>query len=229
MKKLIFAIATSAVLAATSVAASAQARGGFGPGIVGGLVAGAVIDGLASNAYGYSSEYGYGYGPGYGYYDGGDAPAHYGGLFCGVGWVGWGIALTSGFDPHLFEGKIRTLGIRESFQPGFPRLIANLNAAVFANQSRLNIVQGLAGRRVAHRIPAPAAAHNKPRAAARDPPAHHGSSIPPIRPPASPAAFRLCWSDGRIGSMAKAMPSNTPIILFILVPSARGSQCCQAS
>jgi hypothetical protein len=50
--------------------APADARGGFGPGLFGGLVAGALIGGLASNAYGY--------GPGYGYY-GGYGPGYYGG------------------------------------------------------------------------------------------------------------------------------------------------------
>jgi Cyclic nucleotide-binding domain len=48
------------------------------PGIAGGLIAGALIGGLASNAYGYGPGYGYygGYAPGY---YGGYAPAYYGG------------------------------------------------------------------------------------------------------------------------------------------------------
>ena len=57
-------------------------RGGFFPAVAGGLIAGAVIGGMASNAYAY--------GPGYGYYGGGyghtgitaaaTRPAYYGGL-----------------------------------------------------------------------------------------------------------------------------------------------------
>ncbi|HYS87700.1 MAG TPA: hypothetical protein VEN78_22265, partial [Bradyrhizobium sp.] len=59
---------------------------GFFPGLAGGLIAGAVIGGLASNAYAYGPGYGYygGYAPAYydeyapAYY-GGYAPAYYGG------------------------------------------------------------------------------------------------------------------------------------------------------
>ena len=53
--------------------------------MAGGLIAGAVIGGLASNAYAYGPGYGYssgyGYGPGYGY--GGYEPAYYGGYYGG--------------------------------------------------------------------------------------------------------------------------------------------------
>src|SRR5260221_5088963 len=86
MKKAVLMVATPATLAVAAVGppAPAEARGGFGPGLFGGLVAGALIGGLASNAYGYGPGYGYygGYGPGYygGYapaYYGGYAPAHY--------------------------------------------------------------------------------------------------------------------------------------------------------
>jgi hypothetical protein len=68
MRKAALILATAATLAVTAVAtpAPAEARGGFGPGLFGGLVAGALIGGFASNAYGY--------GPVYGYY-GGYAPA----------------------------------------------------------------------------------------------------------------------------------------------------------
>ncbi len=79
MRKMALVCATAATLGVTSVAAPApaEARGGFGPALAGGLLAGAVIGGLASNAWGY------GYGPGYGYYGPGYgvgyAPVYYGG------------------------------------------------------------------------------------------------------------------------------------------------------
>jgi hypothetical protein len=81
MKKAAVVLSAAAVIAMTtvSVPTPVEARGGWGwgPGIAGGLIAGALIGGLASNAYGYGPGYGY-YGPGYGYY-GGDAPVYYGG------------------------------------------------------------------------------------------------------------------------------------------------------
>src|SRR3977135_861334 len=75
----VFSAAAVTVMTAVSIPTPVEARGGWGwgPGIAGGLIAGALIGGLASNAYGYGPGYGY-YGPGYGYY-GGYAPAHYGG------------------------------------------------------------------------------------------------------------------------------------------------------
>jgi hypothetical protein len=84
MKKATVVFSAAAVIAMTTVSipTPAEARGGWGwgPGIAGGLIAGALIGGLASNAYGYGPGYGYygGPGPGYGYY-GGDAPVYYGG------------------------------------------------------------------------------------------------------------------------------------------------------
>ncbi len=80
MRKAAFILATAATLAVTSVSAPtpAEARGGFGPALFGGLVAGALIGGLASSAYGYGPGYGYYGGYGGGYY-GGYAPAYYGG------------------------------------------------------------------------------------------------------------------------------------------------------
>src|SRR5450631_734378 len=88
MKKAVFALATAATLgvAALVTPSPAQAwRGGWGPGLAGGLIAGALIGGIASSAYGYGPGYGYYGGPGYGYYGryapyyGGYAPAyHYG-------------------------------------------------------------------------------------------------------------------------------------------------------
>ena len=72
MRKAPLALAAAAILGLTAVTAPspAEARwrgGGFFPAVAGGLIAGAVIGGLASNAYAY--------GPGYGYYGGGYAPA----------------------------------------------------------------------------------------------------------------------------------------------------------
>jgi hypothetical protein len=76
----VFSAAAVTVMTAVSIPTPVEARGGggWGPGIAGGLIAGALIGGLAYNAYGYGPGYGY-YGPGpYGYY-GGYAPAYYGG------------------------------------------------------------------------------------------------------------------------------------------------------
>src|SRR6201996_1628063 len=79
MKKTALVLATVGALACGTIgtASPAQARWGhggwgWGPGIAGGLLAGAVIGGIASSAYGW--------GPGYGYY-GGYAPAYYGGYY----------------------------------------------------------------------------------------------------------------------------------------------------
>jgi len=81
MKKAAVVLSAAAVIAMTTVAipTPVEARGGrgWGPGIAGGLIAGALIGGLASSAYGYGPGYGY-YEPGYGYY-GGPAPVYYGG------------------------------------------------------------------------------------------------------------------------------------------------------
>lgn len=85
MKKAVIMFASVAALAIGTVAspAPAEARGGFGPGLAGGLIAGALISGIASNAYGYGygPRYGYGYSPGYGYYGGGYAPVYYGSMY----------------------------------------------------------------------------------------------------------------------------------------------------
>src|ERR1700738_879428 len=83
MRKAALILAPTATLAVTAVTppAPAEAHAGFGPVLAGGLIAGALIGGLASNAYGYGP--GYGYAPGYyddyapAYY-GGYAPAYYG-------------------------------------------------------------------------------------------------------------------------------------------------------
>ena len=78
MKKAVLALATAATLDVTALvtASPAQAwrRGGWGPGLAGGLIAGAVIGGIASSAYAYGPGYGYYGGPGYGYYGG---PGYY--------------------------------------------------------------------------------------------------------------------------------------------------------
>ena len=99
MRKAPLVLAAAAVLGLTAVTAPSSAEahwrgggwggGGFFPAVAGGLIAGAVIGGMASNAYAYSPGYGYydGYGSGYygggyapvRYYGGGYAPAYYGG------------------------------------------------------------------------------------------------------------------------------------------------------
>lgn len=89
MRKAPLVLALAATLGLATVAAPAPAEahwrgGGFFPAVAGGLIAGAVIGGIASNAYAYGPGYGYygGYGPRYygGYY-GGYAPAYYGGYY----------------------------------------------------------------------------------------------------------------------------------------------------
>ena len=51
MKKVTLVVAAAATLAATAVVAPAAAEArGFGPGLAGGLIADAVIGGIASNA-----------------------------------------------------------------------------------------------------------------------------------------------------------------------------------
>ena len=75
MKKTALVLATVGALAVGTIGTATPAKAwhggwGWGPGIAGGLIAGAVIGGIASSAYGW--------GPGYGYY-GGYAPAYYGG------------------------------------------------------------------------------------------------------------------------------------------------------
>lgn len=71
MKKTGFALIAAGVVALACIASPRPAeawRGRIGPGLAGGLVAGAVIGGLAaSSAYAWSPGYDY-YGPGYGYY-----------------------------------------------------------------------------------------------------------------------------------------------------------------
>ena len=63
MRKTALVLATVGAIGLSAVAAPAPAeahwRGGFGPGLAGGLIAGAVIGGIASSAYAYGPDYGY--------------------------------------------------------------------------------------------------------------------------------------------------------------------------
>jgi hypothetical protein len=84
MKKAVLALATAGTIGVAALVAPSPAhawRGGWGwgPGLAGGLLAGAVIGGIASSAYAYGPGYGYYGGGPYGYYGGGYAPAYYGG------------------------------------------------------------------------------------------------------------------------------------------------------
>jgi hypothetical protein len=72
MKKTALVVGTVATLA-LAAAQPAEARRGWGPGLVGGLAVGALLAGAAaSSAYAYGGPNGY-YGPGYGY----DGPRYY--------------------------------------------------------------------------------------------------------------------------------------------------------
>ncbi len=99
-RKALIAIAATAAIAFAP--ASASARGGFGgagfhgfhgggwhrgfgPALAGGLIAGAVIGGIASSAYAWS--------PGYGF-DGGDYPGRY------YGYSGYGGCPESGYGAY---------------------------------------------------------------------------------------------------------------------------------
>ena len=110
MKKAVLTLVTAAAIGTTALMAPSPAhawRGGWGwgPGLAGGLIAGAVIGGIASSAYAYGPGYGYYGGPGYGYY-GGYGPAYYGG----------------GYAPAYggFQSKtIATTGMNYEFGGGF--------------------------------------------------------------------------------------------------------------
>ena len=100
MRKAPLVLAAAAVVGLTAVAAPSSAKahwrgggwgdGGFFPAVAGGLIAGAVIGGIASNAYAYSPGYGYYDGYGSGYYGGGYAPAYYGGSYAPAYYGGGG-------------------------------------------------------------------------------------------------------------------------------------------
>jgi hypothetical protein len=72
------------------------------------LIAGAVIGGIASSAYGYGPGYGY-YGPGYGYY-GGYAPAYYG------GYSGY---YDGGYAPAYYGGYYGGPYVRRVYRPAY--------------------------------------------------------------------------------------------------------------
>jgi hypothetical protein len=117
MKKAVLALATAATIAVTALAipSPAEARwrgGGWGPGLAGGLIAGAVIGGIASNAYAYGPGYGYYGGPGYGYY-GGYAPAYYDGY--APAYYG-----TMSYAPAYYGPRYRRV-IRQAYAYGGPR------------------------------------------------------------------------------------------------------------
>lgn len=125
MKKTALVLAAVGTLGLSAVAAPTPAearffRGGFGPALAGGLLAGAVIGGIASSAYAWGPGYGYGYYNGYpGYdYDYGYAPAYYGGYGYDEGPYSWGGYSTtyysSGFAP-AWSG----FGYRRVVRPAF--------------------------------------------------------------------------------------------------------------
>jgi hypothetical protein len=109
MKRTALALAAAVTIGFTALAAPSPAearwRGGWGPGIAGGLLGAAIIGGLASNAYGY------GYGPGYGYYGrpyyGGYAPAYYGGGYDPYPWGGYRTTYYSGYSPDYYGYRYR--------------------------------------------------------------------------------------------------------------------------
>ncbi|KRP93172.1 hypothetical protein I6F21_05775 [Bradyrhizobium sp. NBAIM03] len=96
MKKIAMSALMAGALGLSSIAATSPAEAhwrGWGPGIAGGLVAGAVIGGLASSAYGW--------GPGYGYYGG---PRYY-----SAGYYGGPYAYGYGYDePYRWGGGYTT-------------------------------------------------------------------------------------------------------------------------
>jgi hypothetical protein len=103
---IVFSAAAALAIAATSIPKPAEARGGrgWGPAVVGGLLAGAVIGGLASSSYGYGPPYGY-YGPGYGAYGygayGSDSRAYSGGYELDPGYYGYRRAY---YGPRFYGG-----------------------------------------------------------------------------------------------------------------------------
>jgi len=108
MKKTALVLATAATIGLSAVTAPspAEARGGWGWGgaLAGGLIAGAVIGGLASSAYGY--------GPGYGYY-GGYAPAYYGG-YAPAYYGGYSTTYYDGYAPAYYGYRYRRV-VRPAF------------------------------------------------------------------------------------------------------------------
>jgi hypothetical protein len=108
MKKTALVLTTVGALGLGAVAAPSPAEArfrGFGPALAGGLIAGAVIGGLASSAYAYPYGY-YGY-PGY--YD--YAPAYYGGYAYDYDPYPWGGYTTTyystGYAPAYYGYRYR--------------------------------------------------------------------------------------------------------------------------
>jgi hypothetical protein len=120
MKKAGLALATAATIGVTvfmppSPAQAWRGGWGWGPALAGGLIAGAVIGGIASSAYAYGPGYGYyggpGYGyyggPGYGYYGGGYAPAYYGGYAPAYYHYGYAPAYYGGYGSSYYIPEYR--------------------------------------------------------------------------------------------------------------------------
>ena len=116
MRRTAIVLATAGALGLGAIAAPSPAEArffrGFGPALAGGLVAGAVIGGLASSAYAWNNPYG-GYAPAYW---GGYGPAYawdYG--YSSPSW-GWGGYTTTAFAPAVAVGP--TWGWRRSWAVG---------------------------------------------------------------------------------------------------------------
>ena len=123
MKKAVFALATAGTIGVVAVATSSPALawrggwGGWGPGLAGGLIAGAVIGGIASSAYAYGPGY-YG-GPGYGYY-GGYAPTYYGGYAPAYYNYGYAPAYYGGGYAGYYGPRYRRVVVRPAYGYGYP-------------------------------------------------------------------------------------------------------------
>ena len=96
--RLVLALAAALGLAAITTPSRAEARwrggGGYFPAVAGGLIAGAVISGIATSAYAH--------GPGYGYY-GGYAPRYYGG-YAPAYYGGYAPGYYGGYAPAYYGG-----------------------------------------------------------------------------------------------------------------------------
>ena len=111
MRKAPLVLAAAATLGLATIAAPAPAqawRGGFFPGVAGGLIAAAVIGGIASSAYAY--------GPGYGYY-GGYAPAYYGGY--GGYYGGYAPAYYGGYSTAYYDDYAPVVRYRRVIRPAY--------------------------------------------------------------------------------------------------------------
>jgi hypothetical protein len=123
MKKAVLALATAATIGAAALVAPSPAQAwrgdwGWGPGLAGGLIAGAVIGGIASSAYAYGP---YGYYGGPGYY-GGYAPAYYGGYAPAYYNYGYAPAYYGGYGqayPVYYPGYRRVVRPAYTYGPRF--------------------------------------------------------------------------------------------------------------